>query len=248
MDPQSLAIDPVALATLEGAKITAEATARAAWVQAGAALGAIIAGALAYFGAVRQVRWQERAHEVRAVAYRFRLSKIVREYLAQIAAACTVAKEQQLARFNTGHGSVPITSFRIARPESLQDENWEIHALLGRRAVELILIVDDGSRRLAELDREIGQDAVRTDSHFTAATLKPAQKKPANGDGYRAREGNRRLCAGARSAAAGPICSGSSRDPCRRAPGRRCCIGCATQRGTRGIAATERTGPVALAL
>src|ERR1700736_6591209 len=107
MDLPSLTSDPLALATIEGAKIAAQATTRAAWVQAGAAFGAIVAGALAYFGAVRQVRLQERAHEVRAVAYRFRLSKIVDEYLAQIAAACTVAKEQQLARFNTGHGSVP---------------------------------------------------------------------------------------------------------------------------------------------
>ena len=98
MDPQFFATDPVALATFEGAKITAEATARSAWVQAGAALGAIVAGGLAYFGAVRQVRLQERAHEVRAVAYRFRLSKIVGEYMAQIAVAVTVAK-QQLANF-----------------------------------------------------------------------------------------------------------------------------------------------------
>jgi hypothetical protein len=63
MDPQFFATDPLALATIEGARITAEATARSAWVQAGAALGAIVAGALAYFGAVRQVRLQERAHE-----------------------------------------------------------------------------------------------------------------------------------------------------------------------------------------
>jgi hypothetical protein len=31
---------------------------------------------------------------------------------------------------------------------------------LGRRAVALILIVDDASRRLSELDREIGEDTV----------------------------------------------------------------------------------------
>ena len=83
MDPRFFATDPVAMATFEGAKIMADATARAAWVQVGAALGATIAGALAYFGAVRQVRLQERAHEVRAIAYRFRLSKIVDEYLAR---------------------------------------------------------------------------------------------------------------------------------------------------------------------
>src|ERR1700719_4075384 len=61
MDPAFFQTDPLALATLEGAKITAQATTGAAWVQAGAALGAIVAGGLAYFGAVRQVRLQERA-------------------------------------------------------------------------------------------------------------------------------------------------------------------------------------------
>jgi hypothetical protein len=184
MDPAFFQTDPLALATLEGAKITAQATLRAGWVQVGAALGAIIAGGLAYFGAVRQVRLQERAHEVRTVAYRFRLSKIVEEYLAQIAAACSVAK-QQLSSFEVDRGSVRITSFRITKPQTLHDENWEIHALLGRRAVELILIVDDASRRLAELDREISRDAVRTDSHFEAATLKPTNEAPSTADAYR---------------------------------------------------------------
>jgi hypothetical protein len=184
MDPQFFATDPLALATIEGARITAEATARSAWVQAGAALGAIVAGALAYFGAVRQVRLQERAHEVRAVAYRFRLSKIVEEYLAQVAAAVSVAK-QQLSNFKADRGSVGITSFRVTRPQTLHDENWEMHALLGRRAVVLILIVDDASRRLAELDREIGEDSVRTDAHFKAATLKPTGESASEGDGYR---------------------------------------------------------------
>src|SRR4030081_3318148 len=94
MDPQFFATAPLALATIEGRRITAEATARSAWVQAGAALGAIVAGALAYFGAVRQVRLQERAHEVRAVAYRFRLSKIVEEYLGRIPPARSGAGPQ----------------------------------------------------------------------------------------------------------------------------------------------------------
>jgi hypothetical protein len=184
MDPSSFSSDPLALATIEGAKIAAQATTRAAWVQAAAALGAIVAGALAYFGAVRQVRLQERAHEVRAVAYGFRLSKIVEEYLAQIATASSVAK-QQLSSFDADRDSVPITSFRVATPHTLHDENWEVHALLGRRAVELILTVDDASRRLAEFDREIGQDQVRTDAHFKSATLKPVVERVCEGDGYR---------------------------------------------------------------
>src|SRR3981081_3381582 len=104
MDPSSFSSDPLALATIEGATIAAQATTRGAWVQAAAALGAIVAGALAYFGAVRQVRLQERAHEVRAVAYRFRLSKIGEEYLAQVATAGSVA-QQQPSNFKADPGS-----------------------------------------------------------------------------------------------------------------------------------------------
>ena len=87
MDLPSLSTDPQALATIEAAKIAAGATARAAWIQAAAALGAIVAGALAYFGAVRQVRLEEHAHEARTVAYRFRLGMVVEDFLAQIASA-----------------------------------------------------------------------------------------------------------------------------------------------------------------
>src|SRR2546423_10633303 len=129
MDPAFFQTDPLALATLEGAKMTAQATTRAAWVQAGAALGAIIAGGLAYFGAVRQVRLQERAHEARALAYRFRMSKVVEQYLAHIAEACSAA-EDQLAAFQARGGSVPITSIRVTKPRTLHDGKWEEHALL----------------------------------------------------------------------------------------------------------------------
>jgi hypothetical protein len=177
MDPLSLTADPQAFATIEAAKIAAAATRGAAWIQAAAAFGAIIAGGLAYFGAVRQVRLQERAHEVRALAYRFRLGKVIEVYLARITEACSAAK-QQLAAYQANRASVKITSFRIAMPPTLQDGNWEVHALLGRRAVELILIVDDASRRLAGLDREIGEDAVTTDAHFEAGRLKPVSENP----------------------------------------------------------------------
>jgi hypothetical protein len=170
MDLQAVATDPQALATIEAAQIAAGATARAAWIQALAALGAIAAGGLAYFGAVRQVRLQERAHEARAVAYRFRLCKVVEEYLMHIAAACAAAREQ-LAAYQANGGSARITSFRVVRPRTLHDENWEAHALLGRRAVELILVIDENSLRLAAFDKEIRQDIVRTDSHFESGTL-----------------------------------------------------------------------------
>jgi hypothetical protein len=168
MDLTRFAADPEALATIEAAKITAEATTQQAWVEAAAVIGAVVAGGLAYFGAVRQVRLQERAHEARALAYRFRLGKLVGEHLAQITRAWEAAR-QQLTAFEGDRGSVRITSFRVAMPQSLHDENWEVHALLGRRAVELILIVEDASRRLAAFDREIGDEALHTDSHFDAA-------------------------------------------------------------------------------
>jgi hypothetical protein len=184
MDLQPLPTDPLARATIEAAWIGAEATGRAAWMQAFAALGAIVAGGLAYFGAVRQVRLQERAHEARAIAYRFRLGRIVQEYLAQISNARAVAR-QQLESYRAGGGSARITSFRIARPQTLHDDNWEAHALLGRRAVELILTIDEHSRRLAEFDKEIGRDTVRTDTHFEAGTLAAVEQTIDGEAGYR---------------------------------------------------------------
>jgi hypothetical protein len=174
MDLSLSPADPQAAATIAAARITADATIRAALLQAGAAAGAIAAGALAYFGAVRQVRLQERAHEARAVAYRFRLSKVVQEYLAQVEAAWTAARRQFDAQY--GQAAVPIISLFTQRPRTLHDDNWEAHALLGRRAVELILVIDDASLRLKQFDAEIKRDSVRTDAHFQFGTLTPGSE------------------------------------------------------------------------
>jgi hypothetical protein len=95
--------DPQAQATIEAARIGAAAAVRAAWIQATWAAGALAGGVLAYIGAVRQVRLQERAHEVRALAYRFRLLRVVEEYHGQVARACAVA-ESQLAAFRSAAG------------------------------------------------------------------------------------------------------------------------------------------------
>ena len=48
--------DPQAQATIEAARIGAAAAIHSAWIQASAAAGALVAGVLAYIGAVRQVR------------------------------------------------------------------------------------------------------------------------------------------------------------------------------------------------
>jgi hypothetical protein len=163
--------DPQARATIEAARIGADAAIHAAWIQATAAAGALAAGVLAYVGAVRQVRLQERAQEVRALAYRFRLLRVVEEYHEQVARACAVA-EGQLAAFRSGRASAAITSFQLVKPRMLHDENWEAHALLGRRAVELILTIDDLSLRLAQFDQEIRAQGTLTDSSFANATLR----------------------------------------------------------------------------
>ena len=164
-------IDPQAQATIEAARIGADAAIHAAWIQATAAAGALAAGVLAYVGAVRQVRLQERAQEVRALAYRFRLLRVVEEYHDQVARACAVA-ELQLAAFHSGAASVAIASFQLVQPRMLHDDNWEAHALLGRRAVELILTIDDLSLRLRQFDQQIRSEGTRTDSSFANATLR----------------------------------------------------------------------------
>jgi hypothetical protein len=172
MDPTTLT-DPQAQATIEAARIGAAAAIHAAWIQATAAAGAVAAGALAYIGAVRQVRFQERTQKVRALAYRFRLTRVVEEYYEQVVRACAAA-QAQLAAFRSGKASVAITSFRLVQPRMLHDENWEAHALLSRRAVELILIIDDCSHRLAQFDKEIRREGTRTDSSFAGGTLRPS--------------------------------------------------------------------------
>jgi hypothetical protein len=171
MDPSTFT-DPQAQATIEAARIGAAAAIHAAWIQATAAAGAVAAGALAYIGAVRQVRFQERTQKVRALAYRFRLTRVVEEYYEQVVRACAAA-QAQLAAFRSGKASVAITSFRLVQPRMLHDENWEAHALLSRRAVELILIIDDCSHRLAQFDKEIRREGTRTDSSFVSGTLRP---------------------------------------------------------------------------
>jgi hypothetical protein len=170
MDPTTFT-DPQAQATIEAARIGAAAAIHAAWIQATAAAGAVAAGALAYIGAVRQVRFQERAHEVRALAYRFRLTRVVEEYYEQVVRACAAA-QAQLAAFRSGKASVAITSFRLVQPRMLHDDNWEAHALLSRRAVELILIIDDLSQRLVKFDQEIRKQGTRTDSSFASGSLR----------------------------------------------------------------------------
>jgi putative oxidoreductase len=172
MDVSLTPTDPQAAATIAAAHITADATVRASLIQAAAAVGAIGAGTLAYFGAVRQVRLQERAHEARAVAYRFRLSKVVQEYLAQVETAY-MAAHRQLDTPGT-QAAAPITSLFTQRPQTLHDDNWEAHALLGPQAVELILAIDDASLRLAQFDAEIRRVNVTTEEHFQAGTLTPS--------------------------------------------------------------------------
>jgi hypothetical protein len=177
MDPATFT-DPLAQATIEAARIGAAAAIHAAWIQASAAAGAVAAGALAYIGAVRQVRLQERAQEVRALAYRFRLLRVVEEYHEQVARA-SAAADAQLAAFRSGSASVAITSFQLVQPRMLHDDNWEAHALLGRRAVELILTIDDLSLRLAQFDQEIRAQGTHTDSSFANATLRQRDVKEA---------------------------------------------------------------------
>lgn len=171
--PNPTSID--AGATIAAARITAGATIHAAWIQAGAAVGAIMAGAMAYLGAVRQVRLHERALEARAMAYRFRLSKVVDDYLAKVTVARSEAR-RQLEAFQAKQTSAPITSFALEQPQMLHDENWEVHALLGPRAVELILAIDEAGLRLSQLDKEIRQGDVKTGAHFASASLEPQTK------------------------------------------------------------------------
>ncbi|HTW54038.1 MAG TPA: hypothetical protein VME45_19280 [Stellaceae bacterium] len=106
----------------------------------------------------------------RAIAYRFRLGKVVEEYLDQLQSG------RDRERFaNCVPNERPIgldNQLSCPRPAPLNNENWEMHALLGHRAVELILAIDDASGKLAAFDQEIRLDATRTGDHFAAGTLR----------------------------------------------------------------------------
>lgn len=169
MDPTLAATDPQAAATIEAAKLTAKATISAARIGVGTAIGAIAGGALAYLGAVRQVRLQERAHHVRALAYRFRLGRVVGTYHSRVLEALHAA-QAQMRKLEGGGDSVEIATLRVVQPQVLHDENWETHALLGRRSVELILLIEDASLRLAEFDQEIASGRVKTDAVFQSGS------------------------------------------------------------------------------
>ena len=66
----------------------------------------------------------------------------------------------------------------------LHDDNWEAHALLGRRAVELILTIDDLSLRLAQFDQQIRSEGTHTDSNFANATIRQHDVKEAGQPTY----------------------------------------------------------------
>jgi hypothetical protein len=106
------------------------------------------------------------------------LLRVIDEYHEQVARACAVA-ESQLAGFLSGGASVAITSFQLLQPRMLHDDNWEAHALLGRRAVELILTIDDLSLRLAQFDQQIRSEGTHTDSSFANATIRQHDVKEA---------------------------------------------------------------------
>ena len=83
--------------------------------------------------------------------------------------------QAQLAAFRSGSEFVAITSFQLVKPRMLHDDNWEAHALLGRRAVELILTIDDLSLRLAQFDQQIRAQGTHTDSSFANATFRQGE-------------------------------------------------------------------------
>jgi hypothetical protein len=76
----------------------------------------------------------------------------------------------QLDELEVHGASVEVARIRFAQPNMLHDENWEAHALLGRRAVELILLIDDASLRLSEFDKKIRGGMVGTDASSQAGT------------------------------------------------------------------------------
>lgn len=161
-------IDPA----IEAARIGAHAMRQAAWIQAGGTTLAVVAGALAYFGAVRQVRIQERHDKARRSAYRFRLRKIVESFKGT-ARLSSIGPRAQLASFQRLGGSQVIQPWgsELHFPVELNDVHWEDHAMLGELVVARILVAKDAMDKLSAFDQQVREGRTATDGHLEEGSI-----------------------------------------------------------------------------
>ena len=131
---------------IEAAQIAADAAIHAAWVQGlltlAAGGAAVIGGFLAYRGAVkaaaRQVQLEEKRHEARVVAYRFRIEMILAD-VTTVSGVRLGEATSALRRYRMDPAfSVKMSVYPISVADDLLENHWEDHALLGQEVVRTI--------------------------------------------------------------------------------------------------------------
>jgi hypothetical protein len=132
-----------AQAALDAAQITANASKAQGeltlWAGIVAAVGALIAGGLAYWGALRTAKLNEDIHKARVATYRFKMRMAVREVLDQATNHLNSANHQ-VADYEASNAknTVAFQNTLYVTPSELRPEDWENHATLGFNAVEAL--------------------------------------------------------------------------------------------------------------
>ena len=151
---------------IEAARIAAQATIEAAWIQGGltvfAGVLAVLGGSFAYFGAVRQVRLDEKRYKVRVTAYRFRIGALADE-LDGLARVCWGEALIALRRFREADSSYSIPIYALPLFPEFSDEHWEDHALLGQEAVRAIHNVRSNLREYMLFRKEVLRKSLKCD-------------------------------------------------------------------------------------
>ena len=148
--------------TMQAAQIAAQATIRAGAIQGVsvlvAGLSAILAGWVAYCGAIkaaaRQAQLEENKHQNRVAAYRNRLSGIV-EHLDRCSYVADASAKMSLQQFRQHGGVVDPGSLALPLVPDLSPDRWENHALLGRQVCDAIPPVFEAMERYRLLHEEI---------------------------------------------------------------------------------------------
>ena len=125
----------------------------------------VVAGVFAYRGALkaagRQVQLEEKKHEARIAAYRFRIDALTAD-LERLTAVCLFAATKTLSHFRKDGGSYPIAVPPLYPVPDLSEEHWESHALLGQLAVRAIYNVNSRLRRYISFQQEVVQEGLKS--------------------------------------------------------------------------------------
>jgi hypothetical protein len=173
---------------IEAARMAAEATLHAAWVQGSlsvaAGLVALFGGFFVYRaaveGAARQVRLAESNHRARVDAYRFRM-EVLRDELEGRAAVCFGEAATSLERFRATGGSYSIPMYLLSPIPAFSEQHWEDHAMLGQAEVRSIHDINSKLNRYIEFAREVEEQHLKCDDTATRSSILSHQDRADGG-------------------------------------------------------------------